>query len=229
MRTSFSDTFESPITVTIDGRGEVVLPLLTTRDYLPWLDELTKAKRESDTKSIPAQARPTERFRMLQFINSSEATPEDIAPLIFSGKGAIRILDMALAKAGVKDEAERNRFIDARPHTANEELAARVSGLLSDARLVELFGFKHAAPSPVAEALRAIGLALHKSEGIGDVEYQQILDAADSIPLVPRVSRVPQPSTGGDEQEAQTFGGVPTGGAGGPNPSAAEPEAVAAA
>jgi hypothetical protein len=138
MSTSFADNFEQPVTITVDGKELAVRPL-TTRDYLPWLDELTEQKRKREIEHAPPPAKPIDRFKVIRSILAEEVTPDDLVPLIFTAKGTIRIGGMALRKAGM-EESRADAWMDSQSAKANEEFAARVSGLLSQQRLADLYG-----------------------------------------------------------------------------------------
>jgi hypothetical protein len=135
---SFADTFEQPIKLSLNGRGEVTVPLLSVRDYLPWLDELTQAQQARERDLVPPNTKPAERIRILRNVGVQEATPDDIAPLIFTGRGMIRVLEMALRKVGLTDE-EIAKFIDSQSLKDNEKLAVRLSGIYSQRRIAIMY------------------------------------------------------------------------------------------
>jgi hypothetical protein len=146
---SFEDAFETPVIVKIDGRGDIPVPLLSQRDYLPWCAELTTETRAREKEMIAPTAKPQERFLMLRNIDKQQATPESIGPLVFTCEGTIRVLEMALRKVGLEGEA-LNKFIDSRPVKANEYLAVRLCGLYTKDRIWEFY----ATPEELAELAR---------------------------------------------------------------------------
>lgn len=148
---TFADVFDLPVNLEIDGKT-VAVPLLTTRDYLPWLEQLTAEKRERDTKLIPAGTKPIERFQMMRDIAVREITPDDLGPLVFTAAGTIKVLEKALEKAGL-DKPTIDRFIDSRPAKANEKLAVRLSGLYSATRYAEIYGLIPPDPETIAGAV----------------------------------------------------------------------------
>jgi hypothetical protein len=163
---SFSDTFEQPAVEKYkNGDGtehEVTIPLLTNRDYLPWCEELTPIAQERAKKSAPPATRAVERSNYLANVENLEVTPGDIRPLVFRNKGTMRVLEMALKKAGL-DEKQAEAFIDARPVYRNTMLAVRVSGLFRAEEYRELYPDPGAVSDPnelAAMVKRAVAEAI---------------------------------------------------------------------
>lgn len=137
---SFSDAFETPVKIHANGHGDIELKKLTTRDYLPWLDELTASQRERETANIPPNTRPDLRVKIVRNIQQQEVTPDELSYVVFTARGTLKVLDLALTKHGISDEAERNKIMDARGPKDNEMIAARVCGLFTTERLNEMYG-----------------------------------------------------------------------------------------
>lgn len=124
---SYADSFEQPVSIEIDGK-DVAIPLLSQRDYLPWIAELTTKRQEIGRKNAPPPTKPTERAKWLDWIDNLELTPADLQPYVLRASGTIKVLEMALKKVGIADDVAA-KFIDGQPAKANEMLAVRVSGL----------------------------------------------------------------------------------------------------
>lgn len=148
---SYLSTFEAPIVIKISDKDVSLYPL-TQRDYLPWLAELTESQRKLDRGLVPATLKGQERFALLRRIEMSEIVPADLEPIVFTAAGTIKVISMAIAKA-LKDNPDAGKiaeaFIDSRSAKANEELAARVSGLFDARRLFTLFPPDHTPPEDV--------------------------------------------------------------------------------
>lgn len=125
----YADAVDLPIAVQIGGR-EVLLKPLTQRDYLPWIAEITKARRETDLASIPPTIKAADRFELVRRINMNETTPAEMTAIVYTASGAIRVLEIALSKAGVGSD-EAKSFIDGQSVARNEALAVSVSGLFT--------------------------------------------------------------------------------------------------
>jgi hypothetical protein len=130
------------------GEREVIIPRNTTRLYLPWLAELEEQWRKAGEASIPPNAPLAEQFKFKRAVMLNKPTPSDLKPEVWTAAGALRVLDMALEKAGVSDKAERERLIDSKPHYTIQLLALRVSGLYTEE---EIFRMLNPTP-PGAEA-----------------------------------------------------------------------------
>jgi hypothetical protein len=156
---NYADAMEAPINLKV-GEREVPIKPLTQRDYLPWLSELTQAQRESDRKLVPPTMKPAEKFDLMRRIEMSEIIPADLEPKMFTAQGAIKVIQLALVKAGI-DAGEADRFIDSRSVKANEELAVRVSGLFSQERIAAMYDPPPdpppGEPNPNAQAPAATG------------------------------------------------------------------------
>jgi hypothetical protein len=124
---SYADTFEQPAVEEIGG-NKVTIPLLSQRDYLPWIEELTKKRQETGKANAPPVGKTMERAKWLDYIDNMELTPADLQPYVLRASGTIKVLELALAKAKISDE-DAKAFIDGRGAKANEMLAVRVSGL----------------------------------------------------------------------------------------------------
>jgi hypothetical protein len=125
---SYAETFEQPIVVK-HGEKDLTIPLLSQRDYLEWIAELTPLAVERAKKNAPPP------------------TPGDIRPLIFRAKGTERVLMIALKKAGL-DEKDAQAFIDSRSVANNIVLAVHVSGLFRTDEINDLYPDPKAAPDP---------------------------------------------------------------------------------
>lgn len=150
----YSDSFESPVSVGIDGKSYNVAPL-SQRDYLPWLDELTTKMRERDRGLIPATMKADQRMQILRNIEMTEMIPDDLEAIIFTAKGTIRVLEMALGKAMMNGDPAHNsevsakveQFINTQAAVDNRALMMRVSGLLTRRRIAQLLGIPMTDPS----------------------------------------------------------------------------------
>lgn len=134
---SFADSFEQPVNIQIDGK-QVTVPLLSQRDYLSWIEEVTQKRRENAIKSAPPAGKVMERARWMDYAENLEVTPGDLQPYVFRAHGTIKVLELALKKAKV-DEAAIGKFIDGQPAKANEMLAVRVSGLFRREEIEQLY------------------------------------------------------------------------------------------
>jgi hypothetical protein len=147
---SYAETFEQPIVVK-HGDKDLTIPLLTQRDYLEWIAELTPKAIERAKKNAPPPTRVQERSNYMTWADNLEVTPGDIRPLIFRVPGTTRVLTIALKKAGLS-EADATAFIDSRPVKANEMLAVHVSALFRADEISDLYPDPKAAPDPNALA-----------------------------------------------------------------------------
>jgi hypothetical protein len=135
---SYAETFEQPEQIEHDGK-KLTVPLLTQRDYLPWCGEVAEKKRERARKAAPPAVKVNERARWLEYAEGIEATPQDIRPLVLTADGTIRVLRMAYAKAGLKDEASADALIDSKGAKFNEMMAVKLSGLFRREEFAELY------------------------------------------------------------------------------------------
>jgi hypothetical protein len=139
---SYADSFEQPVKEKfLNGDGsehEVTIPLLTQRDYLEWIAELTPKAQERAKKQAPPVTKPTERANWMAMVENIEVTPGDIRPLVLRATGTKRVLEIALLKAKLtKEQAEQ--FIDSRTVIRNMMLAVQVSGLWRVQEFLEMF------------------------------------------------------------------------------------------
>jgi hypothetical protein len=143
---SYAETFEQPIVVK-HGEKDLTIPLLSQRDYLEWIAELTPLAVERAKKNAPPPTRAQERSNYMTWADNLEVTPGDIRPLIFRAKGTERVLMIALKKAGL-DEKDAQAFIDSRSVANNIVLAVHVSGLFRTDEINDLYPDPKAAPDP---------------------------------------------------------------------------------
>jgi hypothetical protein len=135
---SFADTFELPVARKV-GDKTYMLPVLTTRDYLPWIAEETQAMRAEAHALIPEKIKPNDLLAARKQASRIECTTDEIARQVrFRPAAVIRVLEIAARKAGVADD-DIAAFVDAGNERRNRRDAARVSGLFSAAEQVDLF------------------------------------------------------------------------------------------
>lgn len=124
----FAEAFEAPVIERIGGR-DVTFPVLWNEDYLPWIAQIATERRAKSKPLIPAKGDPIDRFKMDRIVALEEVTVDAISERVWTIPGAMKVLDLSLAKAGVKDEAERKRIVNAVPPRRVCVLASEVSGL----------------------------------------------------------------------------------------------------
>ena len=126
---TFAEAFELPYVRVVNGKS-YTLPILSTRDYLPWVQELTESRRKDETARIPQLMAAKDKMATLRNISLLDVTPDDLVPLVETPAGTIRVLEMSGRKAGVP-EGELVAFVDGCSLRTNTKDAFRVSGLVS--------------------------------------------------------------------------------------------------
>lgn len=145
---NFSDTFELPASVTINGEAKALKPL-SIRDYLPWCAELVQKYRERNKPLIPPDLKSIDRMKLESQIEAFDVSPDDIRPLVFLAPGTIRVLRMSYARTvsgkrldKLSDQerealyAQADDWIDELPAKDAEQLAVRLSALFTADELV---------------------------------------------------------------------------------------------
>lgn len=149
---SFSDTFEMPVTNEIDGKKVTIRPL-TVADYLPWCAEVAQQYRDRNRKLIPADIKPLDKMKLESEIEAFEVTPDDLRTLIFRADSAIRILRIAFRRATNSDESTADAWIATKSAKEAERLAARLCGLFESDELARWYSPKsRGAPDPKTPA-----------------------------------------------------------------------------
>jgi hypothetical protein len=148
---TFSDAFERPAVIKIDGQDKEIKPL-TVRDYLPWCAELVQQYQERNTKLIPTDLKSVDKMKLQSQIAAFEVTPDDIRPLIFRVKGTMRALETAALKAlagkklaDITDDDRKQHlpkveeWIDGYTPKEAEIVAVKLSGLFTVEEIVDWY------------------------------------------------------------------------------------------
>lgn len=147
---SFAETFELPFdrTVTVKTIGADGVPvysrktykveLLTTQDLLPWIAELTEATKKKANELIPEKMKPQDIYAARVRNSQIECTPDSLRAPIAAGHGAIRVLELAADKIGLKDE-ERRQFIHGAGANQNQKDAFRAAAIMTEEEFSEAF------------------------------------------------------------------------------------------
>ncbi len=126
---SFLETLDGPHTRIVNGKS-YAFPQLTTRDYLPWLTQLAAERRKAFLDLLPAgRAQTPTQIQERQKIALYDVTPDNLVPLIGTGDGTIRVLEMVARKNGMEEEAVI-AWVDAGTPKQNTYDAYRFSGLV---------------------------------------------------------------------------------------------------
>ena len=134
---SYADTFELPVTREVNGMS-YRLPLLTTRDYDDWVDELTTAARKAHVDAIPENTKPKDRAIMQREASAIDCTPDQVRLILSTPRATRRVLEIAGRKAGV-DKDNLAAFVDAGSARQNERDAYHASGLYTRTELHRMF------------------------------------------------------------------------------------------
>lgn len=141
---SYADTFEQPAVEKIDGKDITIAPL-TQRDYLPWIEELTRQRKENARTAQPPGSKVMELARWKDYVENLEVTPADLQTYVFRASGTIKVLELAgakaLKKAGQSEQVEKivGEWIDSRSAKENEMLAIKVSGLFRRQEIEQMY------------------------------------------------------------------------------------------
>lgn len=125
---NFAEAFEAPVVEKILG-NDVTFPVLWNEDYLPWVAEITKDRRTRSKALIPPLASDIDKFRMSRIAEFDEPSLDAIAEKVWTMAGAIKVLNLSLAKAGIADPLERKKIIKGVPPRRTISLAVEVSAL----------------------------------------------------------------------------------------------------
>lgn len=129
MPDNFADAFDAPFVEMIRGE-QVTFPRLTIRDYKPWASELHGIRKKRGKDLIPAGTPVEQRVQLLRQIEHDVPGLGEISSLVYSIDGAIKVLEMSLAKAG-KSKDEAATIIDRIAPAQLTTLAQKVSGLFT--------------------------------------------------------------------------------------------------
>jgi hypothetical protein len=124
----YSQAAELPVVVNLGDRS-ISLPPLYIGDYDGWCAEINTQRKQASKKLIPASASDVDKFKMARIAEFEEIPLDVISSLVFTPKGAARILGMSLEKSGITSADERAAIlkkISARDVVA---IAYDVSGL----------------------------------------------------------------------------------------------------
>jgi hypothetical protein len=128
MPETFHAATDAPV-IEYVGDREIILPVLDIDDLTLWAAELKAQRRKADAKRIAALPDAFSRFRAEKYADENEPAIDELASLSRSPAGGKKVLDLSLAKAGVKDAAERAAIVKAIPPWRFEMLARDVSRL----------------------------------------------------------------------------------------------------
>lgn len=154
-------------TIPFMWKGEVRnVPQASIPDYKPWLAELHDKTKAADSKLVPLQMPPKDRFEILRKIEHNKPTHWTLAAEMDYPESQERVLRIVLPKAGF-DGAGVEEVLAKLPAREQYKLACYASGLLPPGQLSRMFGptieelEQQAAQmlSVFSEALRAAGVA----------------------------------------------------------------------
>lgn len=142
------------------------IPQASIPDYKPWLAELYEKNKAADSKLVPLQMPPKDRFELLKKIDRDKPTHWTLAAEMDRPEAQERVLRIVLPKAGF-DPAAVEEVLAKLPVREQYRLACCASGLLPPGQLARMFGptmeelEQQAAQmlSVFSDALKAAGVA----------------------------------------------------------------------